>query len=114
MTAREAPSGVARCLHSSGLPSCQEHPMALFCEGQPCPLCCRPILSADEAQGFTFVGIDDHRFSDLDDAVVHLECTARWEYRDEFVAYWNRRVAPPKLFVDTYGRILYRDEPSLT
>lgn len=84
--------------------------MALVDAGMPCALCGEPIADpARDTFTLTMCGIEDLRFSILDDAACHQKCIDEWNLRDEFVDYYNRH-CENELHVDCNGHVAYRSD----
>jgi hypothetical protein len=91
--------------------------MAQLRDGMTCPVCNKAIdLNAGGYIAFPCVGLTNHRYARLDDAVVHRACLNTWPKRDHFVALFNEALAncpnplPMRLIVNEEGEVSWDEE----
>jgi hypothetical protein len=91
--------------------------MALLWEGMLCPLCEKVIdLNVENYIAFPCVGLNNPRYSSLDDSAVHRDCLNTWRKRDHFVTLFNRALTgcpnplPMRLLVSESGEVFWDDE----
>lgn len=82
--------------------------MALLGPETKCPLCGERVCDNESSELYatTFWAMQDERFRQLDDAVMHQQCITSWELLPEYIDYFNS-LSHKKIAIGKSGRLVY-------